>query len=259
MKTLFAICAVFVVGCGSSPPPKEPDAPPPAETARTRPSGPTPQVSQELGSIDQAKVEQTFSSLLNGKLETCHKQGRDRIEFLTGDVKVFLRVDTTGHVRYGYFEDSTLGDRETEKCILGVLKDASWPKPDGGEAEVRSGFGWGSGGEREPTAWKADKVQSALADAHGVKKEVDKCKVGVKGDFALTAYVEATEEDAPAPAAKPTKGVKKPKEPTGHFKAIGASAKSKEGGEKIDCVIDALKGLELPSPGSYAAKVSFSL
>src|SRR5205823_6664791 len=115
-------------------------------------SGPTPQVSQELGSIDQRKVEQTFSALVQGPLENCHKQGRDRIEFLTGDVKVFLRIDASGKMRYGYFEDTTLGDRETEKCILGVFSSASWPKPDGGEAEVRSGFGWGPGGEREPAS-----------------------------------------------------------------------------------------------------------
>ena len=264
MRTASVIVAYAVLAsaCGSPPPPKEPDAPTPETTTR-RPSGPTPQVSQELGSIDQGKVEQTFHSLLNGKLETCHKQGRDRIEFLTGDVKVFLRIDASGHVRYGYFEETTLGDRETEKCILGVLKEAAWPKPDGGEAEVRSGFGWGSGGEREPTTWKSDQVQQALLDA---RASIDKCKAGVTGNFSVTAYVEVNEEDtsapAPSPAAKPKpkpKGKKGGKELGGHFKAIGVSAKSKEGGEKIDCIIDALKGLELPNPGSYAAKVSFTL
>jgi hypothetical protein len=269
--TTLALGCLLLAACGSKPPP--PAAEPVKEaTSSSRPSGPTPQVSQELGSIDQRKVEQTFASLVSGPLETCHKQGRDRIEFLTGDVKLFLRIDGGGKVKYGFFEDTTLGDRETEKCILGALSNASWPKPEGGEAEVRSGFGWGPGGEREPTSWPSDKVTMALVEAKDVRKDVDKCKHGVKGDFSVTAYVEVDESSGTdKPAAKPDKPQPKPKatppkrskkgnkEMGGKFKAIGVSAKTKEGAEKIDCIIDALKPLELPSPGSYAAKVTFSL
>ncbi len=263
-----AALALAACGGGNTPEPKTEDAPA-HETSRR--SGPTPSVSQELGSIDQRKVEQTFQSLQTGTVGACWKEGRERLDFLTGDVKVFLRIDQGGKVRYGYFEDSTLGDRETEKCILGALSRASWPKPDGGEAEVRSGFGWGPGGEREPTAWSSDKVQGALADAKDVKKDVAKCRSGVKGDFKVTAYVEH-DDSAPAAgdskgatpsapsAAKPKpKGKKDGKDKGGKFKAIGMSAPNKEAAEKIDCTVDALKPLELPSPGSYAAKVTFSL
>jgi hypothetical protein len=271
-------CGSFVLlaGCGSSPPPKVEE--PVKEDSRPSSSGPKLQMSQELGSIDQRKVEQTFSSLVNGALEGCHKQGRDRVEYLTGDVKVFLRIDGNGRVKYGFFEDSTLGDRETEKCIMGIFNGTTWPKPDGGEAEVRSGFGWGPGGEREPTAWSSDKVTSALVDAKDVKKDVDKCKRGITGDFRVTAYVEADEGDGagsggggkhhkakPAAKPKPKAGSGgKPsgggtKEAGGRFKALGIAPPNKEGAEKIDCLVDALKPLELPSPGSYAAKVTFSL
>lgn len=268
---LVGAIALSVSACGSTPPPKVEE--PVQESARPhRSGGPTPQVSQELGSIDQKKVEQTFANLQTGQLETCHKQGRDRVEFLTGDVKVFLRIDGNGKMKYGYFEDSTIGDRDTEKCILGVFSNTSWPKPEGGEAEVRSGFGWGPGGEREPTSWSSDKVTTALVDAKDVKKEVDACKKGIKGDFRVTAYVEAEEEgDHQAAAAKhggkngkpivkPKAGAHaKPKDPGGRFKAIGVAPPNKEGAEKIDCIVDALKSLELPSPGGYAAKVTFSL
>ena len=263
---------VSLVACGSAPPPKVENVS--EETKTSRPSGPTPQVSQELGSIDQRKVEQMFANLVSGPLENCHKRGRDRIEFLTGDVKVFLRIDGNGKVKYGFFEDTTLGDRETEKCILGVFSSATWPKPEGGEAEVRSGFGWGPGGEREPTSWPSDKVAMALVEAKDVRKDIDKCKAGVKGDFAVTGYVEV-DESAPTetPADKPAKPGKPPpktkpapkhsrkgnKELGGKFKSIGVSVKTKEAAEKIDCIVDALKPLELPSPGSYPAKVTFAL
>lgn len=278
------LVAALVGACGSKPPPP-PSEPVSEETKGARkPGGPTPQISQELGSIDQRKVEQTFAGLQTGQLETCHKQGRDRIEFLTGDVKVFLRIDGSGRVRYSYFEDTSIGDRETEKCILGVFGSTTWPKPEGGEAEVRSGFGWSGGGEREPTHWPSDKVAAALVEAKDVKKAIDKCKAGVKGDFHVTGYVEVDEsghtimiprptEETSArkgkPAAKPaTKkpagkpaaaSPSSPKDPVGRFKAVGMSAPNKEAAEKVDCMVDALKGLELPSPGSYAAKVTFSL
>jgi hypothetical protein len=268
-SSLFVAAAILVAGCGSSPPPKVEE--PVQESARSERSGPTPQMTQELGSIDQRKVEQTFANLQTGQLEACHKQGRDRLEFLTGDVKVFLRIDGSGRMKYGFFEDSTLGDRDTEKCILGVFAGTSWPKPEGGEAEVRTGFGWGAGGEREPTSWSSDKVTAALVDAKDVRKDVDRCRAGVKGDFRVTAYVEADEGKEHEPP-KPSKGGKhgaKPKtsghakhaakEPGGRFKAIGIAPPNKEGAEKVDCIVDALKPLELPSPGGYAAKVTFSL
>ncbi|MDB4935136.1 MAG: hypothetical protein JWP87_2108 [Labilithrix sp.] len=272
MKTVLpGLALLLAVGCGSSPPPKVEE--PSKEESHSQSAGPKLAMSQELGSIDQRKVEQTFSNLVNGPLENCHKQGRDRVEYLTGDVKVFLRVDGNGRVKYGYFEDSTIGDRETEKCILGIFNGTSWPKPEGGEAEVRSGFGWGPGGEREPTTWSSDKVATALVESKDVKKDVDKCKAGIKGDFRVTAYVEPTDEhselasEASDAKAKPGKPKPPPpkagkhgaKESGGRFKAIGMAAPNKEGAEKIDCLVDALKGLDLPSPGSYAAKVTFSL
>ncbi|MBX3192881.1 MAG: AgmX/PglI C-terminal domain-containing protein [Labilithrix sp.] len=243
--------------CGASTPPPPP-LEPTAEEPRERKTGGLPSVSQELGSIDPKKVEQTFKNLQVGAIETCHKQGRDRIEFLTGDVKVFLRIDGSGKVKYGFFEQTSIGDRETEKCILGALANASWPKPEGGEAEVRSGFGWGSGGEREPTSWSSDKVTAALADAKDVKSDVGKCKSGVTGDFVVTAYVEH-DDSAPAKPAPAKRGKKGDKDKGGKFKAIGVAPPSKEGAEKIDCIVDALKPLDLPSPGSYAAKVTFTL
>ena len=65
----------------------------------------------------------------------------------------------------------------------------------------------------------------------------------------------------PKPAAKPPAkhGKNGNKEGGGKFKAIGAAAPNKEAAEKVDCIVDALKPLDLPSPGSYPAKVTFTL
>ncbi len=261
--------ASLMLGCGGSPPPQV-EEPVKEPVTRAPRSGSTPQVSQELGSIDSRKVEQTFATLQRGALEVCHTQGRDRVDLLAGDVKVFLRIDGSGRVRYGYFEESTLGDRDVEKCILRAFSNATWPKPEGGEAEVRSGFGWSAGDEHEPTAWPSVKVTLALTEQKDVRKNVDQCKSGVHGEFRVTAYVESeeveTDERAKRGKNKPLKNnaPAHPKKSTekairGKFKTIGVAVPSKEGAEKIDCIVEALRPLELPNPGSYPAKVSFTL
>ncbi|MBX3227411.1 MAG: hypothetical protein KIT84_13740 [Labilithrix sp.] len=271
-----------LLACGGEPPPKSPsDTNDSSETSESGGGGRRsgggaggPSIAQELGSIDQRGVEKMTNALLNGKLESeCHRQARGRLEYITGDVKMFFRIDQAGKVKYSYFEDSTLGDRETEKCILDLFAKADWPKPIGGEAEVRNGFGWTPGDERAPAPWTPDKVLMPLEKDKDVKENVGKCKAGVTGDFKVTAYVEPgeVEKPAPEPPPEPKKGAKPdpkkgPKKPAadepehgGRFKAIGVSSPNKDAAEKVDCLVDALKMLSLPSPGSYAAKVTFTL
>jgi hypothetical protein len=274
MRTAALVVPVVLVACGgNTPPPKTEEATPSASRSE---GGEGPVVEQELGSIDPRAVEQTFDRLLNGKLETCHKQGRDRLDVLSGEAKVFVRVGKDGRARYSFFEESTIGDQATEKCVLETLAAAEWPKPKGGEAEVRSSFSWSAGNEREPTPWATEKVTTALAEANDVKHALEQCKSGVSGTFRVTAYVEPGEPE-PAEEAKETsakdknaakkKGGKKPEpahhakaaEHGGRFKAVGVTAPGKETADKVDCIADALKHLPLPSPGSYLAKVTFTL
>lgn len=256
-----AVLAPLTACGGSAPPPKtEVDVEDTATEAPRRTSRRGgPMVEQELGSIDPRAVEETFAAL-SPKLESCHRQGRDRVEYLAGDAKVFLRIGKDGRVKYGWFEESTLGDRETEACILDRFASADWPKPEGGEAEVRNGFGWPAGSERQPASWGPEKVIGALEADEGAKKSVEQCRRGVTGDFIVTAYVEPHEpEAAQGKGEKKSASAKKKGEHQGRFKALGVAAPSKEGAEKVGCLIDALEDLALPSPGSYAAKVTFKL
>jgi hypothetical protein len=268
-------CAAVLSACGGDdkPPPKAPEAPV-QEAPKHETSGPV--VEQELGSIDQRAVEKTFNDL-QGKLERCHTDGRSRVDYLSGDLKVFLRIGKDGRVKYSYFEESTLGDRETEKCILDVFAATDWPKPIGGEAEVKNGFGWPGGSERAPASWDSEKVTSAIASDKDTTKAIAKCKSGVSGKFLVTGYVEPGEPEEEAVETKGHGGkdhakgggkkkdakkgahAAKAEEPGGKFKAIGIAAPGKDAAPKADCVLDALRGLRLPSPGSYAAKVTFSL
>ncbi len=270
---LVAVSSLSLAACGGGTPPPKTEEATPAATGERPKKGPT--VEQELGSIDQRAVEKKFADL-QGKLQACHTKGRDRVDFLAGDVKVFLRIGKDGKVRYGWFEESTLGDRATEKCILDTFAAADWPKPEGGEAEVRNGFGWPAGNERQPANWGPEKAMLAVDDDKDAKKAIAQCKAGVSGDFRVTAYVEPGDaDDAPVADkgkhAKDHHGAHKKAEKAathapgkqdnhgGRFKAIGVAAPNKEGAEKVDCIVDALKNVSLPSPGSYAAKVTFPI
>jgi hypothetical protein len=229
---------MFLAACGGSTTTAAPPSPPDDGVANANSHvAPMQQVSQELGSIDQRQVEVTFDHLQN-KIQSCFKTGLGRVEYLGGDVSVFLRVGQDGHVKYGYFEDSTVGDRDTEKCLLDVLSSADWPKPQGGEAEVRNKFGFDAPGDvRAPTDWNSDRIAEAIGKAQA---DISKCKAGVSGTFKGAAYIQ-------------------PDGKHGKVQAAGLASPSKDGVDKIDCLLGVVEGLKLPSPGSYAAKVSFAL
>lgn len=239
MNRTFALACftVLVAACGGDKPtPKVPEAEGGETTAAPkRKRGPQMGVSQELGEIDPKAAEAAIDRAMP-KIQGCHKSGTSRHEYLAGDVKVFVRLDANGKVRWAYFEETTLGDRETERCMLDALRAAPWPRPVGGEAEVRKGFGFDGGDARPPVDWPADKVSGKASSDSAVQA----CKAGVSGSFKITAYVE--------PAGSGGKMV-----------AVGVAAPSPEAEEKVDCLVGALRALELPSPGGYAAKVSFSL
>jgi hypothetical protein len=242
---------IVLVACGGAPPPppEAPATPAPAPVATVAPI----QASQELGSIDDVATNKTFESL-QSKLLDCQKQGMDKVEFLAGDARFFLRIGQDGSVRWAYLEDSTIGDRATEKCLLGVVSGAQWPKPDGGEAEVQKSISFDVGDARPPVPWPSDKVSSVLARDGA---DALQCKKGVKGTFKVTAYVSPGDAASAPSRKKARKG--KHDDHTGKVLSVGVAPPSKDGEAKADCIVDAVMDWKMPSPGGYAAKVTFSL
>ena len=221
-------CA-FAFACGSEPPPKAPE-PVQEETHEIKPSLKT---RSELGTVDPDAVSAEFHKL-QGQLTYCYAQGQQRIETLAGNVKFFVRIGEDGTAKWTYFEESDLGDRDTEKCLLDAVMGASWPKPDGGDAEARYTMEFPAQG-RPATDWDSDKVAAALGK-HG--EAIDDCKSGASANFRATMYV--------------GRG--------GKVLGAGVQTTSRDGADKCDCLANALRKLKgLPSPGSWPAKVSFGL
>jgi hypothetical protein len=191
--------------------------------------------SAEIGALDQAKVDSTFRGAM-GDLQSCLAAGAQRNELEGGDIAFFVKIGSTGRIVHAHAEHSTIGDRETEKCMLKALAHRTWPEPQGGDVGLaRNSVSFDMPNDvRPPTSWDSDRVASAL---QSVSSKIASCKNGTHGDFNATVYVD----------------------PDGAAVSAGIASSDESGESAADCLVDVLKSTKYPSPGSWPAKVSFSL
>jgi hypothetical protein len=191
--------------------------------------------SAEIGALDEEKVNRRFEAALRS-LEKCVNDGARRVEFLGGAVSFYVKVDQAGRVAHAHVEESTLGDRATEKCMLDTLARQRWPKPVGGDmGYARKSFDFDPPNDvRPPTDWASERVSDAISS---LADRIDECKSGSSGRYTVTMYVGTDGEPL----------------------AVGIAPPDEEGEAAADCLVDALKSAKYPPPGSWPAKVSFSL
>lgn len=227
------VAAFLAVACGGSsePAPKAPST----ETSGSQAEESGIRASSEIGGLNEDAVDATFSSSVNS-LERCLKSGAERVEFLGGTVSFYLKIDTTGRVDHAHLEHSTLGDRETERCMLNALRGKTWPKPVGGEHGLaRKSFSFDPPNDvREPTFWEQRDAEPGLKKVFG---EVSRCKDGRHGDFEATLYVGTD----------------------GRVLAAGVAPPDEDGDAAVDCLVSVLEAASFPSPGSWPAKVTLTL
>lgn len=225
---------VLMAGCGGgeTPPPKSGDDAPVRERGEDRPSM---SASAEIGALDEAKVTSTFRGA-QGALQKCLASGASRNELEGGDIAFFVKIDASGKAIHVHAEKSTLGDRETEKCMFSALKGRSWPSPQGGDVGLaRNSYGFDMPNDsRPPTEWSSDRVDETTS---GLSSEIASCKSGVKGNLTVTAYIDTE----------------------GAATSVGIAASDESGEKAADCLVALLKGAKFPSPGSWPAKVTFTL
>jgi hypothetical protein len=230
VSAALAIAACHACG-GSAPPPAAPT--PAVEPDEDKPSGIS--TSAEIGGLNEEKVDRTFQSAL-ADFQRCIDNGAKRVEFLGGSASFFVQINTLGKVDGAHLEKSTIGDRETEKCMLDTLRSKRWPKPVGGlHGQARKSFDFDPPNDvRAPTAWDGDRVSQSITH---LSKKLSACKQGTSGSFEATLYVGTD----------------------GSVMAAGVTPPDEAGESDVDCLVSTLKGASLPSPGSWPAKVTFSL
>lgn len=227
----FVIPALVSLACSeAAPAPKTADDKPEVE----EPHGSRLTMSSEIGGLNEEKVNSAFESSLSG-LERCLQQGSSRVEFLGGSVSFFVKIDSAGKVDGAYLEKSTLGDRDTEKCMLDALRSRKWPKPVGGEHGLaRKSFDFDPPNDvRAPANYDEEHLNKGLGK---ISNKLASCKSG-KGSYEATMYV-ATD---------------------GSVMSASVTPPNEDGENSVDCLVSTLKSASFPSPGSWPAKVTFTL
>jgi hypothetical protein len=227
---------VALAACGGSEPPA---AAPSHETAPKTAERPKSKqrlsISGQLGSLDEGKVEDTFNRLLP-RFGDCLTQGSSRVEFIGGHVKFFVRIALDGSAKWAYLSESTIGDRDTERCMLGIAKGVKWPIPAEGEGQAQKAFDFDPSPDvRDAVPWGADRIARSLATA---RPKLGQCTQGAPGRYKATVYVQTNGTAISAGVATPD-----------------------ERGEAgaADCLVSVIKSMKFPSPGSWPAKVMFDV
>jgi hypothetical protein len=192
-------------------------------------------VSSEIGGLNQEKVDEVFAETVSS-LTKCLNQGSRRNEYLGGAVNFFIRIGSSGEIDHARMAESTLGDRDTEKCMLGALRKHHWPKPVGGEVGLASkSLDFDPPSDvRPPTEWSQSDVDETLSK---MGDDVYGCKKGSRARITATMYVDTN----------------------GSVIGAGIASDDDSGESAADCLVDLLKRTTFPSPGSWPAKVSFRL
>jgi hypothetical protein len=229
-----AVGLVAACGCGGAEPAPEAE---PVEVASTSGSERAPrqhsdvEVSGTLGTIPQRAIDERFEMKQQAFLR-CFFDGSENLDVLGGRIEFYLRIANDGSVRWAIPRASTVGDRATERCLLGLVARMKFPAPQGGdEAEFAKAIEVDAAAARPLVAWDASRVSSAVSQGSG---SIAACG---EGGFTVTAYVA----------------------PGGQVLAAGVAIADERGLDALDCVADAVKGWAMPDPGSYPAKVTFAV
>jgi hypothetical protein len=188
-------------------------------------------VESEIGGMNHEDVEETFAKLQDPILG-CVRDGAARVREMGGHFAIKLRVAKDGTVRSAYLSESTLGDRETELCVLSLAREVRWPRPKGGEGLAERSFDVDA--SVEPITWKAEKAKSAKKN---LGDKLKRCALSSPAPFVATAYVDSK----------------------GRVVSAGVAPPDAESEEKADCVVDAVRKMKFRSPGAKPAKITFEI
>ena len=225
-----ASVALTLAGCGTAAPPPAStiaDAAPEPERIDTGPTF----YETETGGLNEDAMDSAFNALQR-PLQGCLEQGMSRLAPLGGHLKLTMRIQRDGGAKWVYLSESTLGDRETEKCVLDLARGKTWPRPVGGEGVASKTFEFDP--REQLDELDAKKARPGITQA---RTDAAKCRRGVRGKFTATAYLRAD----------------------GRVLSAGVAPPDEKGEDVADCVVDAILKVRFKKHGGKAAKVSFEI
>jgi hypothetical protein len=189
-------------------------------------------ISGLMGTIRRDQIENALNPRMT-RFTRCFAQRMGDVEYLGGDIRMSFRVHTDGTVAWVYPADSDIGDRDTERCVIEVARSTRFPRPRGGEAEFSWGFGMDPPDDvRPPLRWEASALGERAEDVAALGAEC-----GARGAYRVTAYVA----------------------PEGAVVAAGGTMPDAESETALECILERVRAMEMPDPGSYPAKITFEV
>jgi hypothetical protein len=236
---LLGVLLVLVAGaCGGAPPPV------PSTTQTERAPAPRAESSDSFavsglrGTLSEHEIKGALEPRLP-KFLRCAQQRLGELEVLAGSITFAFHLATNGAVAGVSPTASSLGDRDTERCMLEVAKQTRFPPPHGGEAD----FTWPlelppDASVRAPVELDSAAAKSALSAKAGETTAGEALHASCGGgQVVVTAYVE----------------------PSGRVLAAGVAAPDLATASEFDCIASGVRGWTFDSPGSYVGKLSFTL
>lgn len=190
----------------------------------------------QMGTLRQSEVSATLNPAL-ARMNTCYANRLEEHPYLAGGAQFKIRVGTDGAVRWVLPIQSNIGDRATEQCMAEILQGLRFPEPCGGEAETTWGPTFEGGEDARPAvAWETSRIQQQVTRR---RAQLTQCLGAASGASAqVTLYVGQG----------------------GRVVTAGASVSTHDADSAIQCLVSEVSAWRgLADPGSYPAKVSFSV
>lgn len=191
------------------------------------------------GTLSQEEIQRALTPRLP-KFLRCASARRGELEVLAGKLTFGFHLAANGLVTAVQVNQSTLGDRASERCMVDVAQSTQFPAPHGGEAD----FTWPlelppDPDVRVPVQLGADVAQpiSSARPARGIARGEALQGVCGGGQYVVTAYLDAD----------------------GRVLAAGVATPDISTPTELDCVAAGVRDWSFPSPGSYLGKLSFTV
>ncbi|MBX3274883.1 MAG: AgmX/PglI C-terminal domain-containing protein [Sandaracinaceae bacterium] len=225
-------------GCGGASPQLAPAAPASAQALGAR--GPTRalggrgmSVEGLHGTLAASDVREALAPRMS-ELTGCFALRSMSFHHLGGQLRMSIRVSGAGGVVAAHPEDSTVGDREVERCVRRVLATVRFPRTQGGgEALVHWALSVEPASDaRAPLTWDPDRV------AHVVRRRGTQAlaECNAASSVQVTAYVSRR----------------------GRVINVGAASSEGQADEVLDCVARRVRAWRMPAPRGVT-KVTFDL
>ena len=146
----------------------------PADTPAPRPAAREDgmQVTGTLGTVSQDKVEDAIAAK-RPEIDACYQRIVGDQPWLGGQLGVKVKVGAEGDVKEAWLSEA-LGNVDVERCVLGVVRGATFARPEGGQSAE---FSWSIAfrGTMSTAAWTSEQV-SSLFTTH--RAALDRCALG---------------------------------------------------------------------------------